>query len=171
MKIPVLLVACFLIKHLFLTKIYSNKFPKISAIDIFTIVILPFVSMMYYFVYVILPNLAYLYGIRPRENLKLLPDCNENILPKADTFIHTIGFGSDNFLNDYKVIYNRVYVDLETDIPGPTHYAVYKMSIDSWRVLKGEDLDLVEDLYLHNNINNKSKWCLLLGGVHDYSPL
>ena len=105
------------------------------------------------------------------RKFKLLPDYNKKIPPKADTFIHTIGFGSDNFLNDYKVIYNRVYVDLETDIPGPTHYAVYRISIDSWRVLKGEDLDLVEDLYLHNNINNKSKWCLLLGGVHDYSPL
>ena len=130
-----MLFACFLIKHFFLTKIYSNKFPKISAIDI-----LPFVSMMDYFVYVILSILAYLYGTPAMRKFKLLPECNKNIPPKADTYIHTIGFGSDKFLNDYKVIYVRDYVDLETDIPGPTHYAVYRMSTNSRRVLMSKNV-------------------------------
>ncbi|XWS75246.1 hypothetical protein CRYUN_Cryun01aG0069300 [Craigia yunnanensis] len=40
------------------------------------------------------------------------------------------------------------------DIPGDRHHAVYRMSTESWRVLKGGDVDFFEDLYLCNNHNN-----------------
>ncbi|KAK6233886.1 hypothetical protein QUC31_006292 [Theobroma cacao] len=98
------------------------------------------------------PNYITLWNPFTRE-FRLLPQCNENMPPQIETFGHVIGFGWDSFSNDYKVIYQRTYIDLEEDI-GKTHHAVYRMSTDSWRVLEGKDVEAFEELAICNSDSN-----------------
>ncbi|XVF23689.1 hypothetical protein REPUB_Repub13aG0061100 [Reevesia pubescens] len=88
------------------------------------------------------------------REFKILPQCNQNIPPKVNTYGHLLGFGLDPLSNDYKVIYVRDYVDLEQGMSGPPHYAVYKMSTDSWRVCKEEEVKFFEHLCICPNKNN-----------------
>ncbi|XP_022764574.1 putative F-box protein At1g32420 [Durio zibethinus] len=88
------------------------------------------------------------------REFKILPECNQNIPPKVETYIHILGFGLDPLSNDYKVIYMRDYLDLEKNMAGPTHYAVYRMSTDSWRVLNEEDVQFFQDLSICYSSNN-----------------
>lgn len=66
----------------------------------------------------------------------ILPECNENILPKVRNCQHVLGFGSDPLCNDYKVIY-IIWTsagDREGNYPRLCHGGIYRMSTDSWRV-------------------------------------
>ncbi|XVF82965.1 hypothetical protein PTKIN_Ptkin16aG0094600 [Pterospermum kingtungense] len=84
------------------------------------------------------------------RQFRLLP---ESIPLNSDHPTHEIGFGLDSFSNDYKVIFMQSYVDLDTG-ERCRHHAVYRMSTDSWRVLKAEDVDFFEDLKPYNNTSN-----------------
>ncbi|XVF82961.1 hypothetical protein PTKIN_Ptkin16aG0094200 [Pterospermum kingtungense] len=96
---------------------------------------------------------------------RLLRECNENIPPKAWTYAHHIGFGSDSSTNDYKVIYFRRYKDWGMNIlgmpPNPygsqhIHLAVYRMSTDSWRLLTGIYVEIFEDLYFPDDYSSSA---------------
>ncbi|XWS07896.1 hypothetical protein CRYUN_Cryun41cG0031700 [Craigia yunnanensis] len=84
----------------------------------------------------------------------MLPKCNQNIPPKM--CLHTLGFGLDPFSKDYKVIYIRSYGPLQNDIWG-RHCAVYRMSTDSWMLLKEKDVQFFEYL---NICTNSSSVCV-----------
>ncbi|OMO81145.1 hypothetical protein COLO4_23737 [Corchorus olitorius] len=89
------------------------------------------------------------------REFRILPDCNfNNNPPREDSkFVqHHVGFGIDPLSNDYKVLCIRVeHIDYELMI---YHYAIYRMSSDSWRVLKKEELQLVKDPLLISNSSN-----------------
>ncbi|XVF82966.1 hypothetical protein PTKIN_Ptkin16aG0094700 [Pterospermum kingtungense] len=93
------------------------------------------------------------------RKFRRLPECNENIPSKVETYMHHIGFGSDSFTNDYKVIYVRRYRDWARN--EHLHLAVYRMSTDAWRLLQVEDFDFLEDLYVPGNHSNT-----YVNGVH-----
>ncbi|KAL4279576.1 hypothetical protein GQ457_03G001110 [Hibiscus cannabinus] len=67
---------------------------------------------------------------------------------------NTIGFGSDPISNEYKVILIvRNDKPYKTPLLPRLRCAVYKMSTDSWRELKREELHLVEEKTLYNSKN------------------
>ncbi|XVE68720.1 hypothetical protein DITRI_Ditri09bG0091900 [Diplodiscus trichospermus] len=109
------------------------------------------------------------------RKFRLLPEFNEGVHPKVNShMLHQIGFGLDSS-NDYKVIYFREYVDLETDIPAPRrHHAVYNMSTDTWRLLQGKDVDFFGDLLIFDNANdawgNGVHYWIALKFLHVNSP-
>ncbi|XVF83904.1 hypothetical protein PTKIN_Ptkin16aG0531500 [Pterospermum kingtungense] len=85
-----------------------------------------------------------------------LPECNQRFPPETYTYLTpTLGFGLDPLSNDYKVICIREYTDFDADIVG-RHYAIYKMSKDSWRVLKEEEVPFSPDLAIRGNTSNAS---------------
>ncbi|KAE8670697.1 hypothetical protein F3Y22_tig00112114pilonHSYRG00169 [Hibiscus syriacus] len=88
------------------------------------------------------------------REFKILPECNDGIPDKSYTFAHTLGFGLDPLSNDHKVVHIRSYVDEETNIQGPDHYAVYNMSTNSWRVIKHKESWLFECLGVCPNGSN-----------------
>ncbi|XP_022764301.1 putative F-box protein At3g16210, partial [Durio zibethinus] len=90
------------------------------------------------------------------REFRILPDCNPNIPPKAETCTHILGFGLEPLSNDYKVIYKPYYLDLEKNIvrPPPPRCAVYRISTDSWRVLKEEDVQFLQDLSISYSSDN-----------------
>ncbi|XP_021296129.1 F-box protein CPR30-like [Herrania umbratica] len=87
------------------------------------------------------------------REFRLLPQCNENISHIIDNCGQILGFGWDSLSNDYKVIYVSTYRDLEENTY-KRHYAVYRMRTDSWRVLKGEDVEVVDNLGISFRNNN-----------------
>ncbi|XVF83899.1 hypothetical protein PTKIN_Ptkin16aG0530900 [Pterospermum kingtungense] len=86
-----------------------------------------------------------------------LPECNLSFSRKTCSYLTpNLGFGLDPCSNDYKVIYMRHYVDFDKNLTG-RHYAIYKMSTDSWRVLKEEEVPFSLDLVIRGDI---SKACV-----------
>ncbi|XVF46359.1 hypothetical protein PTKIN_Ptkin03bG0020700 [Pterospermum kingtungense] len=89
------------------------------------------------------------------REFKILPECNQNIRPNESTyFVGTLGFGLDPLSNDYKVVYIQKYLDSQTDIEEPAHYAIYSMSSGSWREFKDEDVEFLRDYEVCGNNNN-----------------
>ncbi|XVF46364.1 hypothetical protein PTKIN_Ptkin03bG0021200 [Pterospermum kingtungense] len=88
------------------------------------------------------------------REFKILPKCTQNIPSKIYTIADTLGFGLDLLSNDYKVVYIRWYQDLEKGMGAPTHYAIYSISSDSWRIFKDEDVEFLRDYYVCDNSNN-----------------
>ncbi|XVE75328.1 hypothetical protein DITRI_Ditri12bG0085600 [Diplodiscus trichospermus] len=83
------------------------------------------------------------------REIRNLPACSDpNIPPKVFTEIRILGFGLDPLSNDYKVIYFEKYIDLETNWQATSFYAVYRMSTDSWRVLKEEEYNFFSGLFI-----------------------
>ncbi|XVF83900.1 hypothetical protein PTKIN_Ptkin16aG0531000 [Pterospermum kingtungense] len=88
------------------------------------------------------------------KKFRNLPDCTQGLPQKSFKYLApSIGFGLDPLSNDYKLIYMRNYTDLHTDVLG-RHYAIYKMSTDSWRVLKEEEVPFSVYLVIRPNISN-----------------
>ncbi|KAK8671652.1 hypothetical protein V6N13_038240 [Hibiscus sabdariffa] len=88
------------------------------------------------------------------REFRVLPECNESIPHRAYTFSHTLGFGLDPLSNDYKVVHIRTYMDEDSNMQGPDHYAVYKMNTDSWRVIRHENPWMFECLGVCPNESN-----------------
>ncbi|XVF85433.1 hypothetical protein PTKIN_Ptkin17bG0117800 [Pterospermum kingtungense] len=87
------------------------------------------------------------------REFRITPEYMQNILKKS--YFRTpnlLGFGFDPLSNDYKVIYMKLYRDLDSEIK--LCIAIYKMSTDSWRVFKEEEVQFFEDLMIHNNHNS-----------------
>ncbi|XP_022765329.1 putative F-box protein At1g32420 [Durio zibethinus] len=81
------------------------------------------------------------------REFRILPDCYPDMSLKGNSSTDILGFGLDPLSNDYKVIYMAYYLMLEDIVrPPPPRYAVYRMSTDSWRVLKKEDVQFLQDL-------------------------
>ncbi|XVF83902.1 hypothetical protein PTKIN_Ptkin16aG0531300 [Pterospermum kingtungense] len=89
------------------------------------------------------------------RELRNLPECNQSFPPKTYIFVvPPLGFGLDPLSNDYKVIYLRNYTDLDAKI-NRRHYAIYKLSTDSWRVLKEEEeVPFSVDLVIRPSMSN-----------------
>ncbi|XVF75497.1 hypothetical protein PTKIN_Ptkin13bG0192300 [Pterospermum kingtungense] len=93
-----------------------------------------------------------LWNTATRES-RILPECNQNFPPKLEYCLHILGFGFDPLSNDYKVIYIRTFSDGETKRRG-RHNAIYRMSMDSWRVLEDEeDVHFFKDVHICPNHN------------------
>ncbi|XVF83903.1 hypothetical protein PTKIN_Ptkin16aG0531400 [Pterospermum kingtungense] len=83
-----------------------------------------------------------------------LPECNQIFPPKTYRYlVPTLGFGLDPFSNDYKVVCVWDYMYKDTNITG-RDYTFYKMSTDSWRVLKEEEVPFSVDLIIRPSMSN-----------------
>ncbi|KAK8479516.1 hypothetical protein V6N13_018332 [Hibiscus sabdariffa] len=86
------------------------------------------------------------------REIRFLPEYYTDI--KRRRYSKTIGFGSDPILNEYKVIFFVENLKAHKTLLLPwLRCAVYKMSTDSWRELKREELELVEEKMYINSRN------------------
>ncbi|KAK8626672.1 hypothetical protein V6N13_134305 [Hibiscus sabdariffa] len=86
------------------------------------------------------------------REIRFLPEYYTDI--KRRRYLNRIGFGSDPILNEYKVIFFvKNLKSHKTPLLPWLRCAVYKISTDSWRELKREELDLLEEK-MYINIRN-----------------
>ncbi|KAK9007443.1 hypothetical protein V6N11_074366 [Hibiscus sabdariffa] len=86
------------------------------------------------------------------REVRFLPEYYTDI--KRRRYLTFAGFGSDPILNEYKVIYFVKNIKpYKTPLLPSMRGAVYKMSTDSWRELKREELEMLEEKVFHDNTN------------------